>query len=120
MGRPVPRSMVTADRIDTGGKTNPRQPGRSQAVGEALGPTGNTAGRLGPGGGQPGARPGFWELEPGADRALPRGRLRGIETASRAEGGEAGPLAVLLSWEAEPSRAWEDTVFTQPVQLSPG
>ena len=65
-------------------------------------------------------RPGFWELEPGADRALPRGRLQGVETASRAEGGEAGPPAMLLSWEAGPPGAWEDTVFTQPVQLSPG
>ena len=36
LGRPVPRNMVTADRMDTGGKTNLRQPGRSQAVSEAL------------------------------------------------------------------------------------
>lgn len=113
LGRPVPRNMVTADRTDTGGKTNLRQPGRSQAVSEALCPTGNAAGRLGPGGGQPGARPGFWELEPGADRALPRGRLRGVGTASRAEGGEAGPPAVLFSWEAGPLGAWEGSVFTQ-------
>lgn len=35
-----PRSMVTADRIDTGGKTNLRQPGEAR-LGEALGPTGN-------------------------------------------------------------------------------
>ena len=44
---------------------------------------------------------------------LPRGRLRRVGTASRAEGGEAGPTAVLFSWEAGPLGAWEGSVFTQ-------
>lgn len=41
-------------------------------------------------------------------------------TASRAEGGEAGPPAVLFSWEAGPLGAQGDNVFTQRVQLGPG
>lgn len=111
LDRPVPRSMVTADRIDTGGKTNPRQPGRSQAVGEALGPCGHswqTGARRRPARGQAGL------LGTGA-----RSR-QGTSPGKAAENrdGQQGEGGRLVRWlccsageEAEPSRAWEDTVF---------
>lgn len=120
LGRPVSQEHGDSRQDRHRRQNKPKAARSSQAVGEALGPTGNTAGRLGQEARQPGARPGFWELEPEQTGHFPPGRLRGIENGQQGRGWRGWSAGCAAQLGGRTFKAWEDTVFTQPVQLSPG